>query len=64
MNPDITSGFASVGIFVTLLSLAVTVGLIVAIFLIAAATRRTARATELLADQVAEIKAYLTSKGE
>lgn len=64
MNPDITSGFASIGIFLTLLSLAVTVGLIVAVFLIAAATRRTARATEFLAREVGEIKAYLTSKAE
>ena len=64
MNPDIASGVATAGIFVTLLTLAVTVGLIVAVFLIASATRRTARATELLADRVAEIKAYLTSKSE
>ncbi|MDE2592458.1 MAG: hypothetical protein KGL41_06360 [Actinomycetales bacterium] len=60
-NPIIYSGLETVGIVFQVLFFAIFAGLIGAVFQIAFATRRTARATEQLAAQVAEIKAHLSN---
>lgn len=64
MSPDLNAGFGAIAGLFVVLYVGMAIGLVVAIFLIAGATRRTARATEFLAREIGEIKAYLTSKAE
>ena len=59
MNPTLPDTFAGLTLAMGLLSFAVTVALVVAIFMISGATRRTAKAAEEITKQVAEIKAHL-----
>ena len=67
MNPVLPSNYdalwAIIGV-VYLLAIVMSVAAFIFAMLTMLATRRTARATEELASQVAEIKAYLTAKGE
>lgn len=67
MNPVLPSNYdalwAIVGV-VYLLAIVMSVAGFIFAMLTMLATRRTARATEELASQVAELKAYLTAKSE
>ena len=67
MNPVLPSNYdtlwAIIGV-VYLLAIVMSVAGFIFAMLTMLATRRTARATEELASQVAELKAYLTAKSE